>query len=166
MSRKARAFAIATLLLLGTDCTTKHLAVELLPAGGPPVRVIGDVLRLTLAFNTRAAAGVPVHRFALVAFGVIAIGVIGWQYARLAGRDGRAAAALGMILGGAIGNLIDRAMSARGVVDFIDVGVGRYRYWTFNVADIGIVVGVVLLIWSGALDERKPAPTRASGSAP
>ncbi len=158
MSRKARAFAIATLLLLGTDCTTKHLAVELLPASGQPVRVLGDVLRFTLAFNTRAATGLPVHRFVLVGFGVIAVGVIAWQYAKLSGRDGRAAAALGLILGGAIGNLIDRAASARGVVDFIDVGVGRYRYWTFNVADVGIVVGVVLLIWSGALSEPKAAP--------
>lgn len=158
MSRKARAFAIATLLLLGTDCTTKHLAVELLPVSGQPVRVLGDVLRFTLAFNTRAATGLPVHRFVLVGFGVLAVGVIVWQYAKLSGRDGRAAAALGLILGGAIGNLIDRAASARGVVDFIDVGVGRYRYWTFNVADIGIVVGVLLLIWSGALDQRKPAP--------
>lgn len=157
MSRKARAFAIATLLLLGTDCTTKHLAVELLPVSGQPVRVLGDVLRFTLAFNTRAATGLPVHRFVLVGFGVLAVGVIVWQYAKLSGRDGRAAAALGLILGGAIGNLIDRAASARGVVDFIDVGVGRYRYWTFNVADVGIVVGVVLLIWSGALSERTTA---------
>ena len=153
MSRKARAFAIATLFLLGTDCTTKRLAVELLPASGQPVQILGDLLRFTIAFNTRAAAGVPVHRLALVAFGVLAVGVIAWQYAKLSGRDGRAAAALGLILGGAIGNLIDRAASARGVVDFIDVGVGRYRYWTFNVADIGIVVGVVLLIWSGSLSQ-------------
>jgi signal peptidase II len=158
MTRKARAFAVATLLLLATDCSTKRLAVGLLPETGQPVALIGDLVRLTLAFNTRGAAGMPLGRLPLIAFSVTAIGVIAWQYAKLSGRDGRAAAALGMILGGAIGNLVDRAWSARGVVDFIDVGVGRYRYWTFNVADVGIVLGVALLLLSGALAEPNPTP--------
>ncbi|MFN7950187.1 MAG: signal peptidase II [bacterium] len=155
MTRKARAFALTTSLLLATDCSTKKLAVELLPGVGRPVDVLGDLVRLTLAFNTRGATGLPLGRTALIAFGIVALGVIAWQYAQLAGRDGRSAAALGLILGGAIGNLIDRAGSARGVVDFIDVGLGRYRYFTFNVADVGIVVGVALLLLSGVL--RAPA---------
>ncbi len=156
MTRKARAFAIATSLLLATDCTTKKLAVELLPGVGQPVDVVGDLVRLTLAFNTRGATGLPLGRGVLIAVSIVALGVIAWQYAQLAGRDGRSAAALGMILGGAIGNLIDRAGSSRGVIDFIDVGFGRYRYFTFNVADVGIVVGVALLLVSGVL--HAPAP--------
>ena len=47
--------------------------------------------------------------------------------------------------GGAIGNLVDRALAARGVTDFIDVGLGRVRFWTFNVADIGVTCGAILL---------------------
>lgn len=154
MSRKARAFAIATLLLLGTDCTTKHLAVELLPASGQPVRVLGDVLRFTLAFNTRAATGLPVHRFVLVGFGVIAVGVIAWQYAKLSGRDGRAAAALGLILGGAIGNLIDRVLYGH-VVDFLLFHWGGWSFPAFNVADSAITVGAIGLILDEILRVRR-----------
>jgi signal peptidase II len=53
--------------------------------------------------------------------------------------------ALGLICGGAAGNLIDRIRSARGVVDFIDVGVGTLRWPTFNVADIAVSCGAVAL---------------------
>jgi signal peptidase II len=56
-----------------------------------------------------------------------------------------AAAALGLACGGAIGNLIDRIRFPRGVVDFIDVGVGSHRFWIFNVADAGITLGAIVL---------------------
>src|SRR5262249_34269205 len=55
--------------------------------------------------------------------------------------------ALGLLIGGAAGNLASRVFSARGVVDFIDVGVGTARFWIFNVADIGVTVGACLLAW-------------------
>ena len=47
---------------------------------------------------------------------------------------------------GALGNLLDRIRSPRGVVDFIDVGIGDLRFWTFNLADVGITCGAVLLV--------------------
>lgn len=53
--------------------------------------------------------------------------------------------ALALVTGGAIGNLLDRLQSARGVVDFIDAGVGAHRFWTFDIADAGMTVGAVLL---------------------
>ena len=56
-------------------------------------------------------------------------------------------AALGLITGGAVGNLADRLRSPRGVVDFIDMGLGDYRFWTFNVADVGVTVGAALLLY-------------------
>jgi signal peptidase II len=52
---------------------------------------------------------------------------------------------LGLVAGGAIGNLLDRIRSERGVVDFIDIGVGSHRFWIFNVADMGVVIGAGLL---------------------
>jgi signal peptidase II len=55
------------------------------------------------------------------------------------------AVALALLAGGALGNLLDRVRSARGVVDFIDVGLGDARFWTFNIADVGVSVGAVLL---------------------
>jgi signal peptidase II len=50
------------------------------------------------------------------------------------------------VAGGALGNALDRLRSARGVVDFIDVGVGAARFWTFNVADMAITVGAIFLV--------------------
>jgi signal peptidase II len=56
------------------------------------------------------------------------------------------ATALGLIVGGALGNLLDRLRWDRGVVDFIDVGIGDARFWTFNIADSGISVGATLMV--------------------
>jgi signal peptidase II len=70
------------------------------------------------------------------------------------------AAALALVAGGALGNLLDRLRSPLGVVDFIDVGIGDARFWTFNVADVGVTVGAVLLatvLWR----EENPAEERA-----
>jgi signal peptidase II len=52
---------------------------------------------------------------------------------------------IGLLIGGAIGNLIDRVAFGY-VLDFIDVGVGSLRFWTFNIADAGISLGIVILL--------------------
>ena len=72
--------------------------------------------------------------------------------------------ALGLVTGGAVGNLIDRIRSHQGVVDFLDVGIGALRWPTFNVADIGVSCGAIALalsLWRE--DVRKPAPNSAAG---
>ena len=56
-------------------------------------------------------------------------------------------AALALLSAGALGNLIDRLRHAKGVVDFIDVGTAEWRFWTFNVADMGVSIGAVLLAY-------------------
>src|SRR4051812_50064542 len=71
--------------------------------------------------------------------------------------------ALGLVAGGAIGNLIDRVRSGRGVVDFLDVGVGALRWPTFNVADIAVSCGAIALaisLWR----EEAPPPGPGAGS--
>ena len=54
---------------------------------------------------------------------------------------------LGLAWGGAAGNLLDRLRGPHGVVDFIDIGVGNIRFWTFNVADSSVTIAVLLLAW-------------------
>ncbi len=61
---------------------------------------------------------------------------------------GRRPIGLALLIGGATGNLLDRMTSSRGVVDFIDVGLGGWRFYTFDVADAGITVGAALLAWA------------------
>ena len=70
--------------------------------------------------------------------------------------------ALGLAWGGAAGNLIDRVRSKPGVVDFIDIGVGNVRFWTFNVADSAVTIGAVLLGWVLLQEDRRQQRQRAS----
>jgi signal peptidase II len=87
----------------------------------------------------------PFSRYIFGAFALVAL-VILWRLFLSTGRgDSTRALALGLTWGGAAGNLIDRVRSPRGVVDFIDLGVGDVRFWTFNVADSAVTVGALLL---------------------
>lgn len=156
----ARALVGLTALLgIAADQVTKALVVADLE-GRPPVRVLGDAVTFDVSRNSGAAFSFA--PMATVVFTLIAIGVavvIVRTAARL--RSCLWALALGLILAGAVGNLLDRLFRAPGagrgaVVDFIDV---RY-FATFNVADSCITVGAViavLLSWRGIPMADKPA---------
>jgi signal peptidase II len=72
------------------------------------------------------------------------------------GPDFTRSLALGLASGGAAGNLVDR-FHRYGVVDFIDIGVGNVRFWTFNVADSAVTIGAVLLAWVLWREDRETA---------
>jgi signal peptidase II len=148
MTRKSALYWPLALALVFTDCTTKELAVELLDPPQIPHDVLGDLVRLTLAYNPGAATGIsigPFSRWTLIVLTLIALGVLWELYLRAKPHDRRQVVALALVTGGAVGNLLDRLRSPRGVVDFIDIGVGDIRFWTFNVADVGVSIGAVLL---------------------
>lgn len=71
--------------------------------------------------------------------------VLGSLYRATRRGDRRRALALGLVVGGALRNLVNRFWSARGVVDWIDIGIGEHCWPAFNVADIGVSVGALLL---------------------
>lgn len=167
LERKAQVFWPLLLVLLLTDCSTKRLAEEHLLPAYVPREVLGDALRLTLAYNEGAATGItfgPLSRVAFSLAALVVVVVLLHQFRRAAAHDGWLAAALALVTGGAVGNLLDRLRSTRGVVDFIDIGVGEYRFWIFNVADVGVTVGAVLLailLWrrDPARFEAPPSPS-------
>jgi signal peptidase II len=138
--------------ILGTlvlaDCSTKEL-VETALAGDPgPHPLMGEWLRVTLAYNPGAAMNLSFGAASRVIFAGLAVAAILALlvlYRRTAPEARLRAAALALVAGGAMGNLLDRLRSPLGVVDFIDVGIGDARFWTFNVADVGVTVGAVLL---------------------
>jgi signal peptidase II len=131
-----------------TDWFTKRLAVEHLQPAHVPHEIVGDILRFTLAYNPGAAFSMSLGEYSRVGFSVLAmivLGVLFKLYRETEAADRWQGAALGLVAGGAIGNLADRLTSPRGVVDFIDVGLDQIRFWTFNVADMGVTCGAVLL---------------------
>ncbi len=114
-----------------------------------PVPVIGELFRLTLGYNTGVAFGMFSNggRWPLVITGIVIVGLAIWFATTL--RQGQfpplAGAAIGLLLGGAIGNFVDRLSDGR-VTDFLDVGLGSLRWPTFNLADSFILVGLALLM--------------------
>jgi signal peptidase II len=73
-------------------------------------------------------------------------------------------AALALVCAGALGNLFDRIRSPYGVVDFIDIGVSGWRFWTFNVADSAVTVGALVLAWSLSREEREERHARETAA--
>lgn len=133
------------------DQLTKQLAVAHL-AGSEPVRLLGGGLYLVYTTNSGAAFNLGSSYtwvFPIVAFAVI--GWIGWLMRRL--RSSTWAVALGLVLGGAAGNLVDRLVRAPGpfrgeVVDMLSVLAPDGSVWpVFNLADSVLVVGVLLAVW-------------------
>jgi signal peptidase II len=161
-SPKARSFWPLLLSVLLTDCATKQVALERLAPAGTPHEVLGDWVRLVLAYNRGAAMGLPLgsSRPLLVSVGLAMLGLIWVWYRRTSSWDWMTAAGLGLIAGGALGNLLDRVRWDRGVVDFVDIGLGSVRFWTFNVADLGITCGAVWLAWRLGRRQDEP-PERA-----
>jgi signal peptidase II len=146
---KARWFWPFVIALLVTDCATKRV-VEHRLAVGEPQPVMGDVVRFTLSYNTNAAMGFQLggdsRRLVLSVLTVAALLVLVVLYHRTRPSERLRVIGVALVAGGALGNLIDRVRSSAGVVDFIDVGVRNVRFWTFNVADMGITAGAILLL--------------------
>jgi signal peptidase II len=152
-----RLFWAVALVILVLDFATKRVAEQgLLPI--PSVEVLGDWLQLRLVYNEGAAFGLhlgPWSRWIFLAVAVVAI-VLLYRLARSSPpRDWLRQLSCGLVAGGAAGNLIDRIRTAQGVVDFIDVGVGAHRWPTFNVADMGVSCGAILLAVSLWLEDAR-----------
>jgi signal peptidase II len=112
---------------------------------GAPVNIGGDAARIVLIHNNGALFGMFRDQAIVFAFfSVVVIGMIVVFHAR-AGSVMLVSIALGLLLGGAVGNLIDRLRLGY-VIDFVDLGLGAWRWYTFNVADAAISTSIVLLL--------------------
>jgi signal peptidase II len=150
MPQRANRFWTILLTTILVDVVSKRLAVVELSPPYVPHDIIGDVLRFTLAYNPEGAMSFslgPSSRlwFVLLSFGTLF--VLAYMYRQTPREDRFQIASIALICGGAVGNLLDRLRSARGVVDFIDIGIGTHRFWTFNIADLGVTLGTAMLTW-------------------
>jgi signal peptidase II len=147
MIERGRAFLLCAAAVFALDQLTKAVASSKLSMG-EPVPILGEAVRLTLVHNTGAAFGLfPGSRFPFIVISILAITVVLILFLRDSYRSRAHRILLGCILGGAIGNLVDRVRLGW-VVDFIDIGAGSYRWPVFNVADSAVTLGVLFLAWS------------------
>ncbi len=142
-----------SLAVIALDQLSKWWAVHALQPGGVPHEVIPGFLNWTLTFNVGAAfsflaGGGGWQRWFFVVLAVVISAVLVVWLARTSRRDWRTALPLALIIGGAIGNLVDRLHAAQ-VTDFIQVYFRQWSYPVFNLADCGITVGAVMLIVFG-----------------
>jgi len=165
------AAAALVVSIVAADQFTKHLAVTALTPHVPR-DVLSDAIRFTLTFNPGAAFGMHLGRASWWAFPALTVLILGFLvrlYRSLPTTERALRIAIAAVMGGAIGNLIDRFRSPAGVVDFIDVGVGDVRFWTFNVADSAVSVGAVLLVlllWRFESRMQTASPDGAAVDAP
>ena len=121
--------------------------------------VIGDYLRITYIHNRGAAFGInlgPYSRYIFLVLSLVALVALAGMYWVTAARDRVRLTAISLICAGAIGNLLDRIRSHEGVVDFLDVGFRELRWPVFNVADVAVTVGAILLALSLWKEEQRP----------
>jgi signal peptidase II len=134
---------LAALIVVLDQVTKAWLVANVAP--GEVVSVAGDFIRLIFSKNSGALFGLFRENAAL--FGLVSLAVVGLivVYHGRSPRSLYLSVALGLLLGGAIGNLTDRLRIGY-VVDFVDIGIGDFRWYTFNVADAAISTAIVLLV--------------------
>jgi len=150
-------------ITIALDQWTKHLARVLLAAAAP--RRIGGILTLLYAENSGAflslGANLPPQTRSLIFSGVVAVALGIGIYALMTNRVGGAAdsIAVAFILGGGIGNLIDRVFRGGRVTDFLFMSIGPLHTGVFNVADIAITGGVIWLLLSWMFAKKSATPS-------
>ena len=160
-----RVFFLAGAIVV-LDQVTKAMALARLSLG-VPVSLVDNLLALTLVLNPGLAFGLlgglpPAWRWVVAAVSVVALIVLVRVALRVLPAGGRMGAiAIGLVFGGAVGNLIDRARFGA-VVDFVDVHWRGWHWPAFNVADSAISIGVALLALC-LIGER---PDRSAGASP
>ena len=166
-------FALALVGLL-LDQTSKYLAFGLLPPNGQPQWVVDDIFNLEghhekddpaspPKVNTGALFGFLRNTtFANALFAAVsiaaAIAIVFWATLRSTSRDWSLSASLGLILAGTLGNLYDRIVFG-GVRDFLHFHYRSFDWPVFNVADVCLVIGAILLL-TQALFSRAPAESK------
>jgi len=148
-----RPFIALGLVIVVADQLLKQWISHNFTVGAPVSLLGGDLIRINVTHNQGALFGL--FQGSAVLFGLASIGVIGiivWYEAR-AGSALLVTIALGLLIGGALGNLVDR-LRLGFVVDFVDAGLGGWRFYTFNVADAAISCSILLLILLAVLPAR------------
>jgi signal peptidase II len=135
------------------DQITKLFVVNYLRPLDPPAEIVGSLLRLKLTFNPYGVFGLSIGPAALN-YALTIIGIIVLFYVGLTLKDRTGLIVFGLLIGGALGNVADRLRFGY-VIDFIDMGIGNLRWFTYNLADAFITVGAIFLLAREILFKKK-----------
>lgn len=151
-------FYIISVIVIGLDQLTKWLVVQYMDKY-EQIPIIEHFFSITSHRNTGAAWGILADQmmFFYIITAIVIVGIVYYLH-KYAKGNGLLATALCLILGGAIGNFIDR-LFRKEVVDFLDFYIFGYNYPIFNIADSALVVGVGLVIIATFLEEKKKKGT-------
>ncbi|MBA3851052.1 MAG: signal peptidase II [Chloroflexi bacterium] len=149
---------VATTVVITDQLSKRWVDAEyaLTPATAP-TPVLGDLVRIAKGYNDGGIFGLFGDSAALLGLASLAVITLIFVYQVRQGASSGPllSLALGLLMGGAVGNLIDRIVHGH-VIDFVDMGFGTLRWYTFNVADAAISVAIVLLVALSVLGDRLP----------
>jgi len=158
-----RGYLFVALAVLAFDQWTKwwierslapHSSHEIVPG----LFHLSHVRNTGVAFGLLAAQGEFWATAVLAALGLGALGFVSWFFLRTPPAEARLLSALALVLGGAVGNLLDRLASGA-VTDFLGVYIGSYRWPDFNVADSAICIGLGLMVLDSFVARPEASPT-------
>ena len=142
------------------------LASRGIPAGeaGGPSEVVGDWLRIAKTYNDGAIFGIlDTSAMLMAALSVaVIVGITWYEWRHAAGLGPLVTVGLGLLAGGAVGNLIDRVLYGH-VIDFVDMGIGDRRWYAWNVADAAVTLGILALFAAALLGDRAIPGRRDAG---
>ncbi len=163
MTPKLRTLLILLAVIVPLDQLTKWLVETNIAAGSyvAPIAALEGFFRITHARNPGAVLGLAqgVHVYFFVVITCVALVLIASFFRRIEPGDRLSAVSLGLIVSGALGNLIDRVVRHE-VVDFLQFDLGLFVFPDFNVADSAIVIGVALLLLDVVTHETEEGVTR------
>jgi len=121
------------------------------------INLLGDYIRITFLENPGIAFGIDTskYHFFITILTFFIIFILFYHLISLIKINDKEALPMSFVIGGAIGNSIDRLLvlipstDYRGVIDFIDVGINHYRWYIFNIADASITLGLIILLYQG-----------------
>jgi signal peptidase II len=167
---KLTIFGVAFPVVMFLDLITKKWALSAL-ADGHRGELLGGLVPLTLAYNKGAAFGIRIgedSRWFFVPITIIALVLLGVLLKQAEEKDYLRMSAITLVVTGAVGNLYDRVRWSRGVVDFIGpIDLGFWDFPIFNVADMSITCGAILLamsFWAEEKAERRAAAAEDENS--
>lgn len=163
VKRNIKIFLLFLFLALLLDQVSKIFVITVINPFDPPRDIIGSLIRFKLAFNPYGVFSLQFGpKFLYYVLNVV--GITAFTFIGLSQEKKIDAAVWALIIGGALGNFLDR-LRLKYVIDFIDMGIGNYRWYVYNLADAFITIGIVTLI-ARELFVRKTSPAKIPAASP